>query len=70
MATTPHGGHTAQHHRHKTREVGEGHHHVQRSLHRRDSGGTEKKADDGNSCFAFTPFSFDSQGLDGSWCQF
>jgi hypothetical protein len=34
MATTPHGGHTAKHHRHKTREVGEGHHHAQRSLQR------------------------------------
>jgi hypothetical protein len=28
MATAPHGGHAAKHHGHKTREVGEGHHHA------------------------------------------
>src|SRR5207245_10927902 len=33
-------------------------------------GGTEKKADDGRPHIAFTPFSFDLQGLDGLGCQF
>jgi hypothetical protein len=33
MATTPHGGHATKHQSHKTREVGEGHQHMQRSLH-------------------------------------
>jgi hypothetical protein len=33
-------------------------------------GGTEKKADDGRPHVAFTPFSFDLQGLDGLGCQF
>ena len=28
MAATPHGGQAAKHHRHKTRQVGEGHHHA------------------------------------------
>src|SRR6266853_389291 len=34
MATTPYGGQAAQHPRHKTREVGEGHHHAPRHLQR------------------------------------
>jgi hypothetical protein len=31
-------------------------------------GGTEKKADDGHPHVAFTPFSFDLQGLDSLGC--
>src|SRR5439155_16860927 len=61
MATAPHGGHTAKHQSHETREVGEGHYHAQRSLHR----GPKKKADNGNPYGACTPFSFDLQELDG-----
>jgi hypothetical protein len=33
-------------------------------------GGPEKKAADGSAHTAFTPFSFDLQGLDGLGCQF
>ena len=52
--TTPHGGvYPAKHHRHKTREVGEGHHHAQRSLQRWIQG---KKRRMKISTAAFTPF--------------
>jgi hypothetical protein len=64
MAPAPHRGHAAKDQSHKTREVGEGHHHAQRHLQR----GDREKADDGNPYFAFTPFCVDLQGLDGLWC--
>src|SRR5438094_3574393 len=66
LAKYTHGGHTAKHQSHETREVGEGHYHAQRSLHR----GPKKKADNGNPYCACTPFSFDLQELDGLGCQF
>ncbi len=66
MATAPHGGHTAKHHGHKTREVGEGHHqawcHLQRE-YREHSGRW-------NPYFVFPSFSVDLQGLDSLGCQF
>ena len=34
MTTTPHGGHATKYQRRETREVGEDHHHMQRSLRR------------------------------------
>ena len=61
MATTPHGGQAAQHARHKTREVGEGHHHAQRHLQR----GYEAKNGRRKSTLRLSPFSVDLQGLDG-----
>ena len=36
MAPAPHGGHAAKHDSHKSRKVGEGHHHTQCHLQRRD----------------------------------
>ena len=66
MATAPYRGHAAKDQGDKARQIGEGDQHVQSPLQRRG----EKKAANGSSHVAFTPFAIDLQAVYSLGCQF